>query len=176
MYRYQYRKLDKVTTAMALNATAGYFDDADHGTTVPFSLLHPPEPGTVIYDDTPGSEQLVPYEDLNHLKAEKVKKLDQDTQGLVFAHYPLYRQTTLSRLLTDAKEAGNMPNRVAYIEQLWAWLDTDQDSVFNYFYVKQAEILAAPDKATLDAITWDFSALEASMPTVSIEQARSITD
>lgn len=57
MFRCKYRLSDKIVVGAARGAADGAFDDADHGTTIEFTLGFP-MPYEKVYDDTLGSEAL----------------------------------------------------------------------------------------------------------------------
>ena len=76
-------------------------------------------------------------------------------------------------MFATAAEIGTKPNRVAHIRSADDW----RESVMVSFYAKKTAILAAVDKAGVDAVTWDWPAdFDASEPGVTIESATAITD
>ena len=80
-YRCKYRLSDKFVLGFAVDAPAGFFDDANHGTTIQFSGSLSQTTGK-IYDDTPGAEQLVPNSNFGAYLNLSTDRLDSDGDGL----------------------------------------------------------------------------------------------
>lgn len=81
MFRCRYRLSDKVVLGGTRGASAGDFDDANHGTTIEFNGRLP-EIYEKVYDDTPGSEALNPRTDFNASYGLTTGATDTDSDGL----------------------------------------------------------------------------------------------
>ena len=101
--------------------------------------------------------------------AAKVEELRIATRDFIYTKYAPERQMTLAMLRTEARLDGKQ-DRAAYCGQVLGWID----ACFTYFYTKAFEIMACQSRAAIAAVTWDFTALEAGDPDVSIYQARMI--
>ena len=66
----------------------------------------------------------------------------------------------------------DLPNRIAYISQLLAWIK----SISQLNIDAETEIDAAPDVASIRAVEIDFDAAAASDPSVTVKQALAILD
>lgn len=104
---------------------------------------------------------------LNILKSQRATELSIATRAYVEAHYASHRQQTFTYL-----HSSGGANRKAQIQLVWDWIN----SVFDYYYTKEDEIVAAPNEATLFAITWSFTQFDVTDPLKTIRVVKAIPD
>lgn len=80
-FRCKYRLSDKLVVGAAVNAAAGQFDDASHGTTIEFAGTLPRE-NEKYYDDTSGSEALAGNADFGTYLDLSTTAQDWDHDGV----------------------------------------------------------------------------------------------
>ncbi len=169
MFRCKYRLADNVVTGLSRGVAAGAFDDVDHGTTIEFSMINPPDPYTVIYNEAGSS--LDPYVDLDYEKSQKTLELDRYTFGFIESYIPAAKMTALLVLLDEGR-VNNWANRIIAVEAFRTWVYIVLDSRDT---VEDA-ITAASDKSTLDALVLDFSSHSATVPNATVRSVRGIVD
>jgi hypothetical protein len=123
--------------------------------------------GIIVPMDPAEEAELDATRTLDKLKLQRATELSVATRAYVEVHYASHRQQTLTYLHTSGGA-----NRKAQIQLVWNWIN----SVFDYYYTKEDEIVAAPDEATLFAITWSFTQFDASDPLKTIRVVRVIPD
>jgi hypothetical protein len=104
-------------------------------------------------------------------QAAKQRALSVSFTTMIYVHYGAAQQSSLAVYL-DAARAAGLTNRIAYIDQVRAWVDAG----LTAYYALQDEIEAASTQAGLDAVTWDWTAHEATDPLVTLRAARGIPD
>jgi hypothetical protein len=117
-----------------------------------------------------------PSETLDQLKSKRVKAVALLTERYVRDRYPSYELPYYNALLSHAY-ANGLTNRATYIEALLDWVVSIST---NYYDVKRAAIVAATDKAGVEALTFTYdeiaSAFDETDPGTSLAGARQIVD
>lgn len=108
---------------------------------------------------------------LSDLKQAALTRLDDETRDYVLSRYSMERQTSLIAFATFAI-AQNMPNRLAKVGEVMAWIE----SVLTYHYTHVQAIEAATTEEELSAVQWDFNTMTASDPDVWLAHVIAITD
>jgi hypothetical protein len=103
---------------------------------------------------------------LDEKRATKAAILSEAVKAFVEARYPQHKQRTLTHIRIGA--TGDVATQ---IDSVWAWI---QDCI-EYYYQKEDAIVLADDETELNAITWDFTALAATDPLVSLRDVMGIS-
>ncbi len=103
----------------------------------------------------------------------RVSMLNEQLTNYIYSHYPPPNQQTISVLLTQSMNPLNpMPNRAAYIGQLWTWIA----SVITYWHTIQDAIAAATTNDQVRAVIMDVSQFDATDPQITIYQTMGINN
>lgn len=108
---------------------------------------------------------------LTRAKTEKVTALSMQFNGFILQRYAQHRQASLTMLYQKALADGQA-NRAAYIKQAIDWIE----GVLDIYYTVRDQVVALADISSVESFTYDFSALEATDPMITLEQAVSIKD
>lgn len=81
-----------------------------------------------------------------------------------------YAPSTMSEFSVLLAQAGGLPNRAAYIQQLFTWVAAANTGYVNH----TATVNAQSTRAGVAAVTWDTTALEAANPLVTVNGALAI--
>lgn len=111
---------------------------------------------------------------LQKVKEVCLAKLSKDLNDFVESRYDIGAKISILSLYLMAKEyVPPKINRANYLKQALAW----GESVIAYFAAKAGAIMAAPDIASVEAVTWDCEAdLGPSDPLVRLPVAMNIPD
>lgn len=126
-----------------------------------------------FWNGTSFQTEPIDNESLSEIKATKCLAMSLDTSAYIRhpSRYPFHRQITLDHYLHLAIADG-LTNRAAYIQSGWDWVS----SVMGHYYACEAQVQAATDRQSIDAVQLDLEQFDATDPNISIAGALAIED
>lgn len=127
--------------------------------------------GEALLEMDAGEKATADGSELPALKIARKALIAQTIKQIIEANFPPEKQRTLFFLLNDARALG-LVNRLAYLQQLWTWMKQGVQLNHN----KDDAVDSAVDASEIAAVTLNLSAINASIPDVSIRGALAIVD
>jgi hypothetical protein len=121
------------------------------------------------YGTHPAGGLLAMFDNVAAHKVVREEDLRVACQDYILAHYNRDQQASLGVLFTEAAIMG-YATRIQYVGQALAWIKT----VIGYYYGVKDAMEAATTEDGVDAVTWDFSAMDATDPGVVLRTAAGI--
>lgn len=148
---------------------SGLFAELQPGFATEFLAADDPE--VLFFQSAAGQEQLI-YDSmtLNEYKLYHATNLNKQIIAYADSRYDLKQQQLFTQLLI-----GALPNRAAYINAVWTWMQ----AVLAYYYTLEDAITAAADKAAVAAVVVDQAQLDvftADDPLHTVREALAIPD
>lgn len=127
--------------------------------------------GESLLEMTSGEKSTIDGLNLPTVKAAAKAVIARIIKQVIEENFPAEKQRTLFHLMQEARADG-LTNRAAYLLPLWTWMKQG----IQYNHNKDDAIDSAVDASEVAAVTLNMSAINNSIPDVSIRGALAIAN